>query len=326
MSDEDDEDDKGEDEEADPLPFRPENMISDEETDDEDTESESSHVSSDLVTPVDEHISALPLGSATDVAHGVDDEKVTLDSVSLMSKVLVLPKSSNSSSSAPCVPPGVPFMGLETGFNMPSFSKVKPETVSVQSKSIEKELDVLREKDLLAEADTNATTRIRPILEVGQQLKEEVTRMEAVMRGSDQREPSFIDRVKEVIDELEGLLELLHLPSACNDTSYQSLLDMSLSVLATLASSLFSSPETGEESKYFRLSKRSLMVATSHLPESHLIKPIIASHWGTLYFQRFQVFGNSDHIDQAIKFHQQSVDLVPEQPMLRSWLGRSYLA
>ncbi|CAE6540054.1 unnamed protein product, partial [Rhizoctonia solani] len=260
-----------------------------------------------------------------DEADDWDDMNVTLDSTSLFSAVLVSPESSGSSSAAPAVPSGVPFMGLETGFNKPSFSKVNQKAVSVQSKSIEKDLDVLREKDLLAEAETK-TTRIRPILEVAQELKQEVMSLEATLRGTGAREPSFLDRVREIIDELEGLLELIHLPNARNDSSYQSLLDMSLSVLATLASSLFSSPESGNAREYFSLSKRSLSIAASYLPKTHPAKPIIASHWGTLYFQRFQTFGNPDHITQAIKFYKQSLKFAPGQAMFRSWLGRSYLA
>ncbi|CAE7228424.1 unnamed protein product [Rhizoctonia solani] len=152
------------------------------------------------------------------------------------------------------------------------------------------------------------------------------------MRKTNDPELDFIDRANEILDAIKELLELIHLPNARADSSHRPLLDMSLSVLAMLADWLLSiTTRSNKDSlEYFRLSKRSLMIATLYLPKAHSAKPIIASHWGTLYLLRFQLFGKNDHITQAIKFYQQGLKDIPvnypKRAMFLGSLGRSYLA
>ncbi|CUA74554.1 Tetratricopeptide repeat protein 28 [Rhizoctonia solani] len=260
----------------------------------------------------------------------VDEVNMTFDTTaSLLSDVLEAPTFSHPASEAPGVSSGIPFMGLETGLDMPSFSKIDTKTVSVQSQSIEYGLTDLRKKNLTTGREADAS-RIRPILQLGQTLNNEASNLEARMRNGDRLNAEFLKQAKKTLNEFRELLELIHLPSTRNDSSHRPLLDMSLSVLAMLARSLFSLPKSSNSQEYFRLSKLGLLIATAYLPESHPAKPIIASHWGTLYLERFQFYGNKSHITQAIKFHRQSVEAMPvdypRRAMFVAWLGRSYLA
>ncbi|KAL5639392.1 hypothetical protein ACGC1H_006785 [Rhizoctonia solani] len=252
------------------------------------------------------------------------------DTASLLSEVLAPPPPvlAPSSSVIQGVPSGLPFLGLETGFDTPSFSKVNAETVSVQSQSIEAELQGLREPQSLTR---DATSRdIHPALQKAQALNKKVSALEAQMRDTNGLTSESIDQVVKVLDDLNKLLKSINLPNKRKVVPYKPVLDMSLSMLAVLARSLFSLPESKSSEESFALSKRSLKIACSYLPKDHPVRPIIASHWGTFYLQRFQVSGDLRLITEAIHFHHQSVAAVPDdhpkRAMFLGWLGRAYLA
>ncbi|EUC60402.1 CHAT domain protein [Rhizoctonia solani AG-3 Rhs1AP] len=248
------------------------------------------------------------------------------DTSSLLAEVLAPPPPvlTPSSSVIQGVPVGLPFLGLETGFDAPTFSKVNAETVSVQSQSIEAELQGLREPQLLTGDATSGD------IQKAQALNKRVSALEAQIRDTNGLTSESMHQVLKVLDDLDELLKRIKLPKKRNAVSYKPVLDMSLSMLAVLARSLFSLPESESSEESFALSKRSLKIASFYLPEDHPARPIIASHWGTFYLQRFQVSGDLRLITAAIHFHQQSVTAVPDdhpkRAMFLGWLGRSYLA
>ncbi|KDN35795.1 hypothetical protein RSAG8_11292, partial [Rhizoctonia solani AG-8 WAC10335] len=154
--------------------------------------------------------------------------------------------------------------------------------------------------------------------------------MEERMKDSSSLTPQSIMQVKEILRDIRGILSRIHQPDMRPVLPYKLVLDKSLSMLTMLARSLFLLPECDNSKEYLDLSKCYLITAAGSLPEGHLAKPIIASHWGTLYLQRFQFFGQKDHISQAIKFHRQSIEAIPrdhpKRAMFLGWLGRAYLA
>ncbi|CAE6498360.1 unnamed protein product [Rhizoctonia solani] len=238
------------------------------------------------------------------------------------------PVQSLSPSSIPGVPSGLPFLGLETGSNVPRFSKVNAETVSFHAESIEGDLQALRGQESSTESAAPIPTYT--ILEEVQELDTRVSAMEDQMKESSGLTPQSVKNVKEILSDLKRLLHRVDQPEMRHVFPYRLVLDRSLSMLAMLARSLFLLPESDDSEEHFNLSKSCLSIATGSLPEDHLAKPIIASHWGTLYLQRFQFFGQREHISQAIKFHQQSIQALsknhPKRAMFLGWLGRSYLA
>ncbi|CAE7193856.1 unnamed protein product, partial [Rhizoctonia solani] len=154
-----------------------------------------------------------------------DIEPQIVGTMSLIRDVL---NSSVSPSAESVVAPGVPFLGLETGLKTLSNLEPKKEAIAIQSQSIEAELPGLK-GDLTEDANTS---RNRPILQAGQNLKEEALALELQMRETNDPELDFIDRANEILDEVEELLQLIHMPNARADSSHRPLLDMSLSVLA----------------------------------------------------------------------------------------------
>ncbi|CAE6422057.1 unnamed protein product [Rhizoctonia solani] len=183
----------------------------------------------------------------------------------------------------------------------PSFSTVDKMS-SGQPPSIEHDLGGLQEQGLLTSA--NASQLLNS-------LNQEATDLETKMRDTDNLGPALISQFENLINKLREFLEQLHLPDMRNDSSYQSLLDLSLSVLTVIAGSLLTLPQNQDSREYFRLSKRSLMIATSYLPKHFPEGPTIASVWSVLYFKRFQLFGNKNYINQSIKFLLQCIGLMP---------------
>ncbi|KAG8756366.1 hypothetical protein FRC11_005389, partial [Ceratobasidium sp. 423] len=208
------------------------------------------------------------------------------------------------------------------------FSRVDAKTISVHTESIEGDLQALRRQE--PSTESAAPIPSYTILEEVQELDKRVSAMEDQMRESYGLTPESVKQVKEILSDLKGLLRRVDRPEMRHVFPYKLVLDRSLSMLAMFARSLFLLPESDDSEEYFNLSKSCLIIATGSLPEDHLAKPIIASHWGTLYLQRFQFFGQREHISRAIQFHQQSIQAIsnnhPKRAMFLGWLGRSYLA
>ncbi|KAG8729328.1 hypothetical protein FRC11_009027 [Ceratobasidium sp. 423] len=250
--------------------------------------------------------------------------------------VSIPPVPSASPASMLDMPSSIPFMGgLQTGYEPPRFAKVEAEVVATQTQSIEGDLQDLRRQ--VSEDDSVVPSGPRTILQEVQEVDKRVSALE------EQLEPGKtpIPTPQSMKLEVDGILAILKrilnriFPEPRDLTSalsldYQRTLDQSLSMLGMLASSLFLLPECNDSPKYFALSKSCLVLAATFTPKGHKVAPVIASHLGTLYFQRFQFSGITNDIKNAIYMHQQSVDAGPDdhtkRAMFLGWLGRSYTA
>ncbi|CAE6432828.1 unnamed protein product [Rhizoctonia solani] len=156
-----------------------------------------------------------------------------------------------------------------------------------------------------------------------QDLEKRVFALEAQMK---QMSPESIKpEVRSIRNDLKWLL-----PQIQTEHPHRFALGQSLSMLAILARALFLLPECNHSKDYFMLSKSCLVLANRFVPSGHKVEPIIASHQGTLYLQRFQFFGRKKDIKRAIKYHNQSITAVadchPKRAMFLGWLGRCHLA
>ncbi|CAE6438380.1 unnamed protein product [Rhizoctonia solani] len=252
----------------------------------------------------------------------------------LLEALVSTPPAPPSSSSIPGLPSSVPFMGLSTGYEPPRFAKVEAGVVAAQAQSIQGNLQALRQQE--PAAGNVVPGGPRTILEEVQQVDRRVSALEKQLGPG---KPSISTRsMKHEVDDISAILKgilnrIFPQPRDLTSTlspDYQRALDQALSILAMLASSIFLLPECDDSMEYFALSESCLVLAAEVLPKGHIAAPVIASHLGTLYFQRFQFSGVAKNIKMAINMHQQSVDAGPndhpKRAMFLGWLGRSYIA
>ncbi|CUA76242.1 Nesprin-2 [Rhizoctonia solani] len=238
----------------------------------------------------------------------------------------------SSSSSVPGIPMGLPGLGLATGFEEKRFSKANTKTIAIHTQSVEGELEELRAPKIDAEVlgDNNK------ILQEVKLVDEKVSALEKDMGRSISElvYASIQDTVREILQDITNIMAQVTHEGANLHPINRIAFDQTIALLIILARLLFMLPECDDSQAYFSLSESCIKLAYRYLylpayPQ-HKAMPILNSHWGTLYLQRFQIFRYGEDIKRAIGCHEHTLKLVsndhPKRAMFLACLGRSYLA